>query len=169
MELDPSAFVADPELVQELADRSLPIVCDKNRVLVHQGGAQAGLYILDRGVANITSNASQGKKAASCRAYAGSVFGLPALIFDEPATLTVVARKGAEVSFVTRADFKRLAQTDPRLSLLQVLAKEIRSLSKTVVCSKATDAVATRFPAEASGKGYSQIALSISSSRSRGL
>jgi CRP-like cAMP-binding protein len=169
MKLDTSAFVADQELIQELANRSLPIVCGENRVLFHQGDAQAGLYILDRGVVTLTKSASQGQKVASTQACAGSIFGLPALIFNEPANRTVIARKGAEVSFVTRADFNHLAETDPRFSLLHVLAKEIRSLSKMVLRSKATIAVAKHLPKPTERKGRPQITLCVPVSPATGL
>ena len=168
MELDAAAFIADSELIRELADRSLPIFCGENRILIHQGDDMTGLYILDRGVATLTMSASQGGKIASAQAYAGSIFGLPALIFNEPASRTVIAGKGAEVSFVTRADFNRLVQSNPRLSLLGLLAKEIRFLNRTVLRSSEADAVVTRFPVENGRKGYPQIGASMTGSTATG-
>ena len=143
MKLDPSAFVADPELIQELETRSSTICCERDRVLFHQGDEPAGLYILNKGLANLTTNASTDEEAATIQASAGSIFGMPGLIFNEPATLTVVARKGAEVSFVTRANFNDFVQTYPRLSLLHILATEARALNQAILRSKDAFAFAT--------------------------
>ena len=133
MKLDPSAFVADPNLIQELEFHASPVYCGQDRVLFRQGDRPAGLYILDNGAATLTISAPQDGEAAFTQAFPGSVFGLPGLIFNESATLTVIARKGAQVSFVNRAEFNHLVQTNPRLSLLHVLANQARVLSQALL------------------------------------
>ena len=59
----------------------------------------------------------------------GSLMGLPALIGNEPYTLTGTAQKGSEFGFVTREDFNSLMLTDPTLAVrvLRVLAAEVRT------------------------------------------
>ena len=59
----------------------------------------------------------------------GSLLGLPALVSDQPYSLSAIARAGAHVSFVSRAEFFALMQAQPALSLkmLQVLAAEVRT------------------------------------------
>ncbi|MGO9316409.1 MAG: Crp/Fnr family transcriptional regulator [Terracidiphilus sp.] len=129
MKLDPSAFVADPELIQALERHSIPISCDADRVLFNQGDYPQGLYILDQGETTITMASSTGEKLMSIQAHSGSLLGLPGLIGNEPYTLTAIARKGARLNFVPRDEFTSLMRTDPLLSLkiLQVLAAEVRS------------------------------------------
>lgn len=129
MKLDPSAFVADPELIQALEKRSTPISCDADRVLFNQGDHPKGLYILDQGETIITMASPTGEQLMSIQAPAGSLLGLPGLIGNEPYTLTAIARNGARISFVPRDEFTSLMRTDPLLSLkiLQVLAAEVRS------------------------------------------
>ena len=127
MTLISSAFVADPELTQELEKRSTPIVLGPDRVLFLQGDAPTGVYILRKGVATLTSRLD-GETILSVRAGAGSLLGLPAVIGTKPYTLTAEALDGAELSLVTRAEFVDLMQTKPLLSfqVLKVLAEEVR-------------------------------------------
>ena len=129
MKLDPSAFVADPELIQALEKHSTAITCDADRVLFNQGDHPQGLYILDQGKTTLTMASSSGEQLMSIHASAGSLLGLPGLISNEPYTLTAIARSGARLSFVPRDEFTRLMRADPLLSLkmLQVMAAELRS------------------------------------------
>jgi CRP-like cAMP-binding protein len=61
--------------------------------------------------------------------HPGSLLGLPALIGNEPYTMTALAEKDAELGFVTREDFNSLMLTDPSLAVrvLRVLAAEVRT------------------------------------------
>jgi CRP-like cAMP-binding protein len=135
VKLDPSAFLADPELIKALEKRSAPIVCDAERVLFRQGDAPAGLYILNRGEATLSMCTSAGKPIISTKATSGSLLGLPGLIGNEPYTLTAIAHAGAQLSFLPLADFAALMQSDPHLSLnvLQVLAAEVRSARNAIL------------------------------------
>ncbi len=129
MNLDPSAFLAEPELIQALEKRSTPISCDTERVLFRQGDAPAGLYLLHKGEATLTMRTWTGESVISLQTSAGSILGLPALIGNEPYTLTAIARSGAQLSFVSRDDYAALMQANPLLPLkvLRVLAAEVHS------------------------------------------
>ena len=129
MKLEPSAFVADPELIQALEKNSTAITCDADRVLFKQGDHPKGLYILDKGETTITMASPTGELLMSIQAHAGSLLGLPGLIGNEPYTLTAIARNGARLSFVPRDEFTSLMRADPLLALkmLQVMAAELRS------------------------------------------
>ena len=129
MKLDPSAFVADPELIQALDKHSTPISCDTDHVLFNQGDHPQGLYILHQGETTITMESPTGEQLMSIQAPAGSLLGLPGLIGNEPYTLSAIARNGARLSFVPRDEITSLMRADPLLSLkmLQVMAAEVRS------------------------------------------
>lgn len=135
MKLDPSAFLADPELILALKDHSTSICCDAEQVLFRQGEIPAGLYILNCGEATLTMDSPGGKPLISTKAAPGSLLGLPGLIGNQPYTLSAVARTGAELSFVSRDDFAALMVSNPPLSLkvLQVLAAEVRSARNTML------------------------------------
>ena len=129
MQLDPSAFLADPELIKALDKRATRFICDEDRVLFHQGDQPVGLFIIHNGEATLSMNPGASDKIFSCQATAGSVLGVPGLIGNQPYSLTAVAHRGAEVSFIAREDFNALIQSEQQLMLLvlQVLAAEVRS------------------------------------------
>jgi len=134
MNLDPSAFVADPELVQALGLRSTPVPCADGQVLFHQGDSPTGVFILQNGEVTLTMTSTNGKTVMRALAPAGSLLGLPGLIGNEPYTLTATASKDAQCKFVPRAAFTSLMQSDTTLSLkiLQVLAAEVRSARRAI-------------------------------------
>jgi CRP-like cAMP-binding protein len=126
---DSSAFVADPELIRTLETRSTPLVCETERLLFNQDDPAFGVFIVQEGGVTLTMNARDGARIFTIPALPGSLLGLPALISDQPYSLTAIAHSGAKVSFVSRSDFFALVQADPQLSLkmLQVLAAEVRT------------------------------------------
>jgi CRP-like cAMP-binding protein len=129
VDLNPSAFLADPELIRALAARATPVPCDADIILFKQDDPPVGVYILHQGQASLSMKSQEGRSILSVRALPGSLIGLPGVIGNQPYSLTAAARAGAQVSFVTSADFFALMQSDPQLSLkmLQVLAAEVRS------------------------------------------
>ncbi len=129
MNLDPTAFLGDPELVQALEKQSTPILCDADRVLFRQGDTPAGLFILHEGEATLTMRTWSGESVISLQTTAGSILGLPALIANEPYSLTAVAHSCAQFSFISREDYGALMQANPLLpfKVLRVLAAEVHS------------------------------------------
>jgi len=129
VDFDSSAFVAEKELVEALGKLSLPVVCDEDRVLFLQGQMPSGLFLLREGKATLTMESPTGGVVMSITAMTGSVLGLPALIGNEPYTLTAMAYKGAELGYVSHEDFSSLMLSDPTLALrvLRVLAAEVRT------------------------------------------
>jgi CRP-like cAMP-binding protein len=129
MQLDPAAFIADPELVQALDIRATPIPCDEERILFRQGDPPIGLFILLKGEATLSMTSEGGEPIMITQAAAGSLLGLPGLIGNQPYSLTAIARRGARVGFIARNDFNALMKSELPLLLLilQVLASEVRS------------------------------------------
>jgi CRP-like cAMP-binding protein len=135
VQLDPSAFLADSDLIQALQKRATSVVCDDDRVLFKQGDPAVGLYILGEGEAIVSMDAGDDSIAFSCTAAAGSLLGLPGLIANQPYSLTAVARKGANVGFISKDEFNSLMQTELPLmvKILQVLAAEVRSARLAII------------------------------------
>jgi CRP-like cAMP-binding protein len=129
VQLDPSAFLADPELIQALEKRATPVSCGEDRVLFRRGDPPMGIFILRTGEAAISMISDSDTIDLSCHATAGSLLGLPGVIADQPYSLTAIARKGANVSFVSKDEFNDLMQSEQSLmvKILQVLAAEVRS------------------------------------------
>jgi len=134
MQLDPSAFVADPELFQALGARSTPVSCDEDLTLFQQGEPAIGLYMLHAGDATLSIDSDEGVPILSVRATAGSLLGLPSLLGNQSYTMTAIAHAGAQVSFVSQGEFTALIEANPDLSLkvLKVLANEVRSARRAL-------------------------------------
>ncbi len=132
--LDPSAFVADQELILALEKHSTPVSCNSDRVLFRQGEPSTGLFILHAGEAMLSMHSDLDQPILSFHASAGSLLGLPGLIGNQPYSLTAVARSGAQVSFMPRAEFTAFMHTDPEaaLKILQVLAAEVSSARRAL-------------------------------------
>ncbi len=129
MGFDSSSFIAEKELIEALEKRASTIVCAEQTRLFTQGADPKGLYLLRKGKATLTMESPTGGNLMSLTLHPGSLLGLPALIGNEPYTLTATAEAGAELGFVTREDFNSLMLTDPTLAVrvLRVLAAEVRS------------------------------------------
>ncbi len=142
MNLDPSAFVADPVLIEGLEKQSTPISCGDERVLFSQGDEPVGLYVLKSGPVTLTMTSPAGKELISVQAADGSLLGLPGLIGNQPYTLSAIAHAGAQLNFLTRDSFADLMRADPMLALkvLQVLAAEVRSARSAILQQSAPQA-----------------------------
>jgi CRP-like cAMP-binding protein len=135
VKLDPAAFVADPQLIQALDQHASTIVCGEDRVLFEQGDAPSGLYILNTGSATLSMTAPGGESVISFEAAAGSLLGLPGVVSNQPYSLSAIAHKGAQLSYVGSKDLMPLMQNEPHLCLLilQVLAAEVSSARRALV------------------------------------
>ena len=125
----PNSFIANPKLFQALEQRSIPVPCSKGRILFMQGEAPIGLYLLKTGKATLIMKTEKGKEIVHLSVGSGSILGLPAIVGNEPFTLSAIAHDGTEVGFVARKDFEELIQAQPSLypKMLEVLAAEVRS------------------------------------------
>lgn len=130
---DPSAFVADPELLSALERRSIPFPCETSRILFRQGELAAGLYILHSGHATLTIYAEE-TPVMSVETGPGALLGLPGIVGNQPYSMTAEAQQGAEIRFISRTDFIHLMQSDPQISfkVLQVLAAEVRTARRAL-------------------------------------
>jgi CRP-like cAMP-binding protein len=128
-----SAFVASPQLLEELAERSTPIALGEHRMLFREGDQPVGIYIVWRGAAVLTSG-SNGETVLKVEAGPGSLLGVPAVVGSKRYSLTAVALEGAELSFINCEDFVHLMHTQPVLAfeVLKVLAEEVRFAREAV-------------------------------------
>jgi len=135
MNFDSSAFVAQPSLLRKLLERALPLDCAKGRVLFRQGDRPYGLFILRRGDAIMTLESERGAVLLQTQIVPGSLLGLPALLSGNTYTMSTVAKRRAEVSYVTRKDFSTLMLAEPKLALeaLRVLAAEVHIARAAIV------------------------------------
>ena len=131
---DPTAFVAEPDLIRALSRHAIPLDCSEGRKLFRQGDDPSGLFVLHTGDATMFLENDGGARVASVPMPPGSILGLPALVSDKPYSMSAVAKKGATVGFVNRNDFSALMLTEPLLALMivRVLAAEIRETKAAI-------------------------------------
>jgi CRP-like cAMP-binding protein len=124
-----NSFIADSKLIQALEQRSISVSCLKGRILFNQGDVPIGLYFLKSGKVSLIMKTEKGKEVVHLTVSAGSILGLPAIVSNEPCTLSAMAHHGSEVNFLARKDFEELIQAQPSLypKVLEVLAAEVRS------------------------------------------
>ena len=125
----PNSFIADQKLFQALEQRSVSMLCSKGQILFKQAEVPIGLYLLKTGKASLIMKTEKGKEVVHLTVRPGSVLGLPAIVSNEPYTLSAMAHHGSEVDFVARKDFEELMQEEPCLfpKVLEILAAEVRS------------------------------------------
>ena len=129
MQLESSAFVADPELFRVLEKISTAVECNVEHVLFRQGDPPMGLYLVAKGGAMVSMKSEDGDSLMSIEVLPGSLLGLTAVIGNQPYSLTARAHNGTWVGNEPKEEFKKLLQTDTTLmvKVLQVLANEVRS------------------------------------------
>lgn len=129
MKLDATAFVGDEALVSALKDRSTPVDCSTDRVLFRQDESADGLYIVHDGDVSMNMRSPLGDLVMEIPAQPGSLLGLPALVGNEAYSLSAIAAKGAQVSFLGKEELSRLMLQEPSIAVmvLRVLAREVRT------------------------------------------
>ena len=133
-QLDPKAFLADEELLKTLGARATPVPCKTDCVLFRQDAPPVGVYIVHDGPVTLSMTTPDGQSLFAVQALPGSLIGLPAVISNQPYSISAMAFSGAQIGFVSHADFTALMHADPHLSLkmLEVLAAEVRSARKAL-------------------------------------
>ncbi len=134
MNLDSSAFVAEPELLEKLWKHAVCLECPNGRTLFNQGDEPTGLFLLLSGEAMMILENEVGAPLLRTSMEPGAILGLPALVSDKPYSMTAIAKKGARVGHVTREDFSLMMLSEPTLALMivRVLAAEVRSTRTTL-------------------------------------
>ena len=127
--LDSSAFVADDELVRALRSRAVQVHCSQDRILFRQGDEPTGLYIVHGGDATMWMDSPLGEELLRIPLAPGSLLGLPGLVGSKTYSMSADAKKGAEISFLSREEFSKVMLSEPMLamSILRVLAAEVHT------------------------------------------
>jgi CRP/FNR family transcriptional regulator, dissimilatory nitrate respiration regulator len=128
------SHASDGRLIRALMKRSQAVTCGAGGTLFKQGETPKGLYVLEQGEAALMMASNAGRAVMCVEVGPGSVLGLPAVIANEPYTMTAFVRKGSAVSFISREDFELIVREEPELypSILQILATEVRSVRQAI-------------------------------------
>jgi CRP-like cAMP-binding protein len=117
--------IVDRELTEIILSRSAEIL-HQDGILFRQGDAADCLYFVKSGEANLTIQA--GNKEVRIRAGSGSLLGIPAVVGNQPYSMTAKACWDAEIFRLSSVVFNDLLKTEPKMqqAVLLILAGEVR-------------------------------------------
>lgn len=133
-----SEILADADLCTQIEKWSAPTLVKEGEILFREGGAPAYALFVKTGEIALTMRVSSGA-IWGVRAKKGSLVGLPAIVGNEPYSMTARVMRDSEICRISRDDFHQLMQQNPRLccNVLQILAGEVhgarKALSKLLV------------------------------------
>ncbi len=118
-----SEILADAELCAEIEQWSSPSFVKQGEILFQQGEDSGYAFFVKTGEIGLTMHVS-GDAVWGVRARKGSLVGLPAIVGNEPYSMTARVLRDSEICKISRDDFHHLTQQNPRLccNVLQILA-----------------------------------------------
>ena len=128
-----SEILADNELCEEIEKWSTPILMRAGELLFQQGEGPEHAFFVKTGEIALTMRVSGGA-VWGVRAKKGSIVGLPAVVGNEPNSMTAKAIRDSQIYQISRDDFRRLMQQNPRFccNVLQILAAEVHAARKAL-------------------------------------
>ena len=117
--------IVDRDLAEVILSRSAEII-PQDGILFRQGDPADCLYFVKSGEANLTMQA--GEKEVRIRARRGSLLGIPAIVGNQPYSMTANACQDAEIFRLSTIAFNDLLKTEPKMqqAVLLILAGEVR-------------------------------------------
>lgn len=102
---------------------------EPGELIVREGEAGAGLYVVRRGTVKLYRASREGKEQVVAFLRYGDVFGEPTLLLDEPLGVTAEAIEPAVVCLIPKADFTDLLAKNSSLALAfaRILARRVES------------------------------------------
>ena len=128
-----SQILADAELCAEIEKWSEPSFVKQNELLFRQGDAPDHAYFVKTGEIVLTMYVA-GDALWRVRAAKGCLVGLPAIVGNEPYSMTATVVRDSQICKISRADFHQLTRQNPRLccNVLQILAGEVHGARKAL-------------------------------------
>jgi len=101
---------------------------DKDTTIFHAGDPADAVFVVASGRVKVVITSSDGKEFILTVLGAGQVFGEMALLESAPRSASVVTLSAVEVLVISRADFQRLLDSNPRISqrLMAILSRRLR-------------------------------------------
>ena len=133
-----SEVLAVTELCEEIEKWATPILKGAGEILFRQGDGSDYAFFVKTGEIALTMRVSGGG-IWGVRAKKGSLVGLPAVVGNEPYSMTAKAIRDSQICRISRDSFQQLMQQNPRFccNVLQILAGEVhgarKELSKLLV------------------------------------
>lgn len=100
----------------EIADELSTLTLHAGQTLFRRGDSGDGMYIVDRGMLEVWTQAEDGRRIVLDRLDAGSSVGEMALLTGRPRTADVVAVVDSQLLKISKAGFDRLAERHPPIA-----------------------------------------------------
>jgi CRP-like cAMP-binding protein len=101
---------------------------EKDTTVFHAGDPADAVFVVASGRVKVVITSSDGKEFILTVLGPGQVFGEMALLESAPRSASVVTLSAVEVLVMSRADFQRLLDSNPRISqrLMAILSRRLR-------------------------------------------
>jgi CRP/FNR family cyclic AMP-dependent transcriptional regulator len=129
-------LLASVELFGEMQDEELDDLTalaqikklNKDTTVFHAGDPADAVFVVASGRVKVVITSSDGKEFILTVLGAGQVFGEMALLESAPRSASVVTLSGVELLVISRSDFQRLLDSNPRISqrLMAILSRRLR-------------------------------------------
>jgi len=118
-----SKVSAEAELIGAIEKWSVPILFRSGEILFKLGDPPDHTYFVEAGAVLLTMPVSGGEEW-TVQAEEGSILGLPAIMGNEPYSLTATVSRDSQIWRLSRENFHQLMQENPRVccNVLQILA-----------------------------------------------
>ena len=128
-----SEIMADAELCAEIEKWSAPSFARQGEILFRQGDTPGYAFFVKTGEIALTMHVS-GDALWRVRATNGSLVGLPAIVGNEPYSMTAEVMRDSQICKISSGDFHQLTRQNPRLccNVLQILAGEVHGARKAL-------------------------------------
>jgi len=116
------------EEIDDLAGLAQIKKLDKDSTIFHAGDLADAVFVVASGRVKVVITSSDGKEFILTVLGAGQVFGEMALLESAPRSASVVTLSAVEVLVISRSDFQRLLDSNPRISqrLMAILSRRLR-------------------------------------------
>jgi CRP-like cAMP-binding protein len=116
------------EEIDELAALAQIKKLGKDTTVFHAGDPADAVFVVASGRVKIVITSSDGKEFILTVLGPGQVFGEMALLESAPRSASVVTLSAVEVLVISRSDFQRLLDSNPRISqrLMAILSRRLR-------------------------------------------
>jgi len=100
----------------------------KDTTVFHAGDPADAVFVVASGRIKVVITSSDGKEFILTVLGAGQVFGEMALLESAPRSASVVTLSGVELLVISRSDFQRLLDSNPRIAqrLMAILSRRLR-------------------------------------------
>ena len=124
----PAGKSMSTESVGDILDRmASPVSLPKDTVVFCQGDAPVGVYVVRKGAVRMTVKAGEPDLLLSI-AQPGAIIGLPAVLGNQPYSLTATTMDVTELGFVRAPQLVEAIRSDTTLGLqiLRLLSEDVR-------------------------------------------